>query len=273
MSASASRDSSLEIGSYFWLRKVERLFHTIARTESEKDWTQRSTCLSLSSIPSWKKGAGYTEGGGEEKEDRERRGCLTAINWMRLYPTNILEEEGEKRNGISFLSQPESLSVWASKSRFWAEEKKKRPSSAAYLRSHRPVTLERRKESRWWDYFSIFLNICVWSRFRHLLGFRISSSETPGKRMSRSDLTRVCAHGWWVYFSGCVCIMRSVRARERERRREREPCSLSCECAHAGFSGACVKGERPSGREHFYPREKESEHLRAVYWNEHPFVN
>lgn len=48
----------------------------------------------------------------ERKREGERGRCLTAVNWRRLYPTNISEKEGEKRKRdfIPFYSQRGCLS-------------------------------------------------------------------------------------------------------------------------------------------------------------------
>lgn len=128
----------------------------------------------------------------ERKREGERGRCLTAVNWRRLYPTNISEKEGEKRKRdfFSFYSQRGCLRVYISFLGGRGEKKTTFFGCLFTLISSRHFGEEERKESQCWDYF---FNLCVWSRFRYLLGFRISSSETPGKRMSRSDLTPMCA--------------------------------------------------------------------------------
>lgn len=52
----------------------------------------------------------------ERKREGERGRCLTAVNWRRLYPTNISEKEGEKRKRdfIPFYSQRGCLRVYIS---------------------------------------------------------------------------------------------------------------------------------------------------------------
>lgn len=72
-SSSAARDSSLEIGSYFWLRKSRAtLPHQCPdRGREQAERTGLPTRLGLTSRPE-EKGVGETEGGGEDK--RERRG-------------------------------------------------------------------------------------------------------------------------------------------------------------------------------------------------------
>lgn len=91
----------------------------------------------------------------ERKREGERGRCLTAVNWGRLYPTNISEKEGEKRKRdfIPFYSQRGCLRVYISFFGGRGEKKTTFFGCLFTLISSRHFGEEKRKESQCWDYF------------------------------------------------------------------------------------------------------------------------
>ena len=194
--ASVSRDSSLEIGSYFWLRKVERLLHA---TSPDRDRPSAEVYLLVSVLrPVLRDSSGVDWG---RRRAKKRAGCVTAVNWSRLSPYNILEKEGEGRG----LFPLQRLSV-----RGYREVKKSIPSLAVYPSLFPSLwsggICHRRSDL----VVELFRVVFVWSRFCHLR--RLDSGLVPPKRQVRGYRAPV----WWIYFTGCLCVMPSVGEVERE---------------------------------------------------------